>query len=468
MPMASEPMEPMRNHGMAGMNLTPLDWGKESVEASQTKYYKEHADIARQTPEQTQTILRRYGAKVEGPEPMPKPLEQFEQAGFPDGIVSHLKATGFSAPTPIQAVGWPIAMSGSDMIGLAQTGSGKTLAYLLPAILHIRAQPPLNPGDGPIALVLAPTRELAVQIQMEAFRLADLSGVRDACVYGGVDRRGQQQELRRGVELVIATPGRLLDFLEGGVINLKRVSFLILDEADRMLDMGFEPQLRRIVSQIRPDRQTLMWSATWPREIQQLARDFCRESPIKITVGHAEAQANPDIVQEIQVVTELDKRQRFFAWLRSVSPPFGQPQPRILVFSDTKRGADAICRELKHEQFLAAAIHGDKDQKERDSIMHQFRTGKCNIMVATDVAQRGLDIKDILYVVNYDMPKTIEDYIHRIGRTGRAGARGTAVTFFGCDIQSPEKIRLAKSLVQVMEQAGQVPPQELRRVAERR
>jgi len=234
-----------------------------------------------------------------------------------------------------------------------------------------------------------------------------------------------------------------------------------------MLDMGFEPQIRRIVSQIRPDRQTLMWSATWPREIQHLARDFCREQALKVTVGKVASQANPDIKQEVYVINELNKRQRFFDWLKAVSPAGGE-QPRILVFAETKRGADALCRELRHEHFPAAAIHGDKEQRERDSIMHQFRSGQRSILVATDVAQRGLDIKDIRYVVNYDVPKTIEDYVHRIGRTGRAGIGGTAVTFFGYDYPTPDRVRMARCIIKTMEDVGQQPPTVLRDIAAQR
>mmetsp|Transcript_30001 Transcript_30001/g.82708 ORF Transcript_30001/g.82708 Transcript_30001/m.82708 type:complete len:234 (-) Transcript_30001:84-785(-) len=227
-----------------------------------------------------------------------------------------------------------------------------------------------------------------------------------------------------------------------------------------MLDMGFEPQLRRIISQIRPDRQTLMWSATWPREIQHLARDICREQPTKVTVGRIESRANPDIRQDVRVVGELDKRQHFLDWLQGVCPPHGEA-PRVLIFVETKRAADALVRELRQEQFSAIAIHGDKDQRERDAAMHRFRTGQTNILVATDVAQRGLDVKDVRYVVNYDVPKTVEDYVHRIGRTGRAGAAGVAVTFFGCDFRTPDRVRMARGLVKAMRDVGQEPPKEL-------
>jgi len=409
--------------------------------------------------------LKKHHAGILGNPPHPKPVWKFEHAGFQDAVLRKMQESAFNTPTPIQAVGWPFALSGRDMVGLAQTGSGKTLAYLLPALVHISAQPPLRPGDGPITLVVVPTRELAMQIQLEAMRYGETLGIRDAVVYGGTPRGEQAQNLRRGAEICVATPGRLLDFLESEVTNLKRVTYLILDEADRMLDMGFEPQLRRIVSQIRPDRQTLMWSATWPREIQRLARDFCREDPVKITIGASETCVNPNISQQIVVTTEIDKRQRFFDWIKDVSPPRVE-QPKILVFADTRRAADAICHALRAEQFSASALHGDKPQHERDHIMYEFRTGRSSILVATDVAQRGLDIRDISYVVNYDAPKTKEDYIHRIGRTARAGAHGTAVTFFGCDYPSPERMRTARNISEVMREVGQEPPEELRRIAE--
>merc|ERR1719235_1181125 len=364
---------------------------------------------------------------------------------------------GFPAPSPIQSVGWPAALSGRDMVGIAQTGSGKTLAYLLPGLVHIAAQPPLRPGDGPVGLVMAPTRELAMQIQTEVLKFSHASPIRCTAVFGGVSRYGQASDLRRGVEIVIATPGRLLDFLEQGTTNLKRVTYLCLDEADRMLDMGFEPQIRKVVSQIRPDRQTLMWSATWPKEIQRLARDFCREDPLKVTIGGEEYKANPNITQQIEVVGEYERRDRFLQWIKQAAPN-GQ---KVLVFTETKRGADALCRELRYHQMSANAIHGDKEQRERDRTIADFKSGRSPVLVATDVAQRGLDIKDVEYVVNYDVPKTVEDYIHRIGRTARAGRNGTSVTFFPADEYSPDRLRMARGISKVMRDVGQEPPREL-------
>merc|ERR1712190_348449 len=229
------------------------------------------------------------------------------------------------------------ALSGRDLVGIAETGSGKTLAFLLPAIVHINAQPYLSKGDGPIVLVLAPTRELAVQIQEEVSRFGKSSKIKNTCCYGGVPRQGQQQDLKEGVEIVIATPGRMIDFLESGDTNLKRVTYLVLDEADRMLDMGFEPQVRKICSQVRPDRQTLMWSATWPKEVQALARDLCKEDPVHINVGSMGIRTAHTIRQYVEVVNESDKRGRLRRLLEKV-----MDGSKILIFCGTKRDGDDL------------------------------------------------------------------------------------------------------------------------------
>lgn len=343
-------------------------------------------------------------------------------------MLNVIKAAGFKAPTPIQSQGWPMALSGRDLVGIAATGSGKTLAFILPALIHIRAQPYLQPGDGPICLVLSPTRELANQTQEECQRFGSSSGIRNTCVYGGVGKRGQIEALRRGAEIVIATPGRLLDLLEMGATNLRRVTYLVMDEADRMLDMGFEVQIRKIVGQIRPDRQTLMWSATWPQEVQQLARDFLHD-PIQVNVGSLDLKVTDHVKQIIKCVTDRQKFDETLAILKSIDP-----HSRVIIFTKSKRGADELTRDLRHRGFNALAIHGDKEQRERDYVLNEFKSGRTTIMVATDVASRGLDVKDIRVVINYDFPMCVEDYIHRVGRAGRKTAdgysEGTAVSFF--------------------------------------
>jgi len=443
--------------GGVGQNLKQLNWQEETLVNIQKNFYVEHPEVAAMSEAQVVQAMQQLNANIEGRQPHPKPLVNWGHLSLPADLLSGINAAGFERPTAIQSIGWPAALSGRDLVGVAQTGSGKTLAFLMPMLVHIRAQPELRPGDGPLGLIMAPTRELAMQIQGEVNKFTQMTGLRCSAAFGGVSRYGQASELRRGVEILVATPGRLLDFLESGVTNLKRVTYLCLDEADRMLDMGFEPQIRKLVSQIRPDRQTLMYSATWPKEIQRLARDFCKEDPIKLTIGSEGLSTNADITQQIEVVGEYEKRERFMNWIRGPA----NENKKVLVFTETKRGADALCRELQHQQMSAAAIHGDKEQRQRDSTIADFKSGRTNILIATDVAQRGLDIKDVAYVVNYDIPKTLEDYIHRIGRTGRAGAKGTAVTFFPAEAYSPDMIRMARKIAQSMREVGQSPPDKL-------
>merc|ERR1719215_1188288 len=281
------------------------------------------------------------------------------------------------------------------------------------------------------------------------------TGIRCTACFGGVSRYGQASDLRRGVEIVVATPGRLLDFLEAGVTNLKRVTYLCLDEADRMLDMGFEPQVRKITSQCRPDRQTLMWSATWPKEVQRLARDICREDPVHINVGSLDLRTAHTIRQYVEVVQEQDKRGRLKRLLEKV-----MDGSKILIFCSTKRDGDQLTREMRTDGWPALCIHGDKKQEERDWVLKEFKEGKSPILIATDVASRGLDVKDIKYVINYEFPNTIEDYIHRVGRTGRAGATGSSYTFF-----TQDKAKHAGDLIKVLREANQPVPSELERLA---
>ncbi|XP_074102072.1 putative ATP-dependent RNA helicase DDX17 isoform X4 [Cotesia typhae] len=378
---------------------------------------------------------------------IPNPVFSFEEAGFPDYVMKEIKRQGFKEPTSIQAQGWPIALSGRDMVGIASTGSGKTLSYILPAIVHINSQPKLLRKDGPIALVLAPTRELAQQIQQVADDFGHTSGIRNTCLYGGAPKSSQARDLDSGVEIVIATPGRLLDFLESGRTNLKRCTYLVLDEADRMLDMGFEPQIRKIIEQIRPDRQTLMWSATWPKEVKNLAEDFLKDYA-QINVGSLQLSANHNILQIIDVCQDYEKEAKLSTLLKEI---MAESENKTIVFIETKRRVDEITRKMKREGWPAVCIHGDKTQQERDWVLQDFRSGKAPILVATDVAARGLDVEDVKFVINFDYPSCSEDYVHRIGRTGRRQKTGTAYTFF-----TPNNSNKANDLIQVLKEANQV------------
>ncbi|CAI4050217.1 hypothetical protein N7582_004860 [Saccharomyces uvarum] len=414
-------------------------------------FYVEHETVRDRSDEEIAQFRKENEMTISGHD-IPKPITTFDEAGFPDYVLSEVKAEGFAKPTGIQCQGWPMALSGRDMVGIAATGSGKTLSYCLPGIVHINAQPLLAPGDGPIVLVLSPTRELAVQIQTECSKFGQSSRIRNTCVYGGVPKSQQIRDLSRGSEIVIATPGRLIDMLEIGKTNLKRVTYLVLDEADRMLDMGFEPQIRKIVDQIRPDRQTLMWSATWPKEVKQLAADYLND-PIQVQVGSLELAASHTITQLVEVVSDFEKRDRLNKHLETASQ---DDEYKTLIFASTKRMCDDITKYLREDGWPALAIHGDKDQRERDWVLQEFRNGGSPIMVATDVAARGIDVKGINYVINYDMPGNIEDYVHRIGRTGRAGATGTAVSFF-----TEENKGLGSKLISIMKEANQNIPPEL-------
>ncbi|EER06839.1 RNA helicase, putative [Perkinsus marinus ATCC 50983] len=443
-----------------GANLKAVQWEKYTLTEFQKHFYVEHPRVAAMTPEEVELVRRRLDIEIIHGVDVPNPITQFEEACLPDYIMVEIQKAGFVSPTPIQVQGWPVALSGRDMVGIAETGSGKTLAFLLPAVVHINAQPYLQKGDGPIVLVLAPTRELALQIKEECDRFGRSSRISNTCCYGGVPRGPQARMLQNGVEICIATPGRLIDFLESEVTNLRRVTYLVLDEADRMLDMGFEPQVRKIVSQIRPDRQTLMWSATWPKDVQQLARDLCNEEPVHVTVGQS-GHACHNIQQFVEVVEENVKSERLQALMRAVASASGGVfDAKALIFTDTKRCADDITRVLRRDGWPALSIHGDKKQSERDWVLAEFKSGRMPIMIATDVASRGLDVKDVKYVINYDFPGTIEDYVHRIGRTGRAGAHGTAYSFFTAD-----KAKLAKPLIGILREASQPVPEALERLA---
>merc|ERR1719454_1868299 len=441
--------------GGLGANLRAIQWDISQLPVFEKNFYIEHPDVTARTEQAAEEWRRSKGITIQG-QGIPKPVYTFEEASMPEYVLAEVLRCGFDSPSPIQAQGWPMALLGRDMIGISRTGSGKTLAFLLPGMIHINAQPYLQPGDGPIVLVLAPTRELAVQIKVECDKFGASSQIKNTCVYGGAPKRHQTGDLQRGVEIVIATPGRLIDFLESGVTNLRRVTYLVLDEADRMLDMGFEPQLRKIVSQIRPDRQTLMWSATWPREVRNMANDFLKDY-YQVTVGSLELAANKDIAQHVEVVSDQDK---YRSLLRHLRENLTQ-KDRVLVFVETKKGCDMLTRSLRMDGFQARAMHGEKSQQERDWALKEFKSCQSTLLVATDVAARGLDVDDIRMVVNFDMPNNMESYVHRVGRTGRAGKKGTAVSFFVAEKNG----RMARDLLDILKRTEQQIPPELNNLA---
>ncbi|TPP52451.1 DEAD/DEAH box helicase family protein [Leishmania donovani] len=355
--------------------------------ATQWNFYKPQKP---RSEEEIATWLRENSITIYG-DRVPQPMLEFSDLVAPDAIHQAFMDAGFQKPTPIQSVSWPVLLNSRDIVGVAKTGSGKTMAFMIPAALHIMAQPPLQPGDE--------TRKALTRVP----------SIMTTCVYGGTPKGPQQRALRAGVHVCIATPGRLIDLLETNCTNLLRVTYLTLDEADRMLDMGFEDQIRKICSQIRTDRQTLMFSATWPREIRNLAASFQKDF-VRVHIGSEELVANADVHQHVFVVEGYHKEEKMEEILRQVGPQ------RVLVFVKTKKSCDILQDRLGRAlRQTVLAIHGDKLQSSRDYVLDRFRKDERAILVATDVAARGLDIKDLDVVVNYDMPLNIEDYVHRIG-----------------------------------------------------
>ncbi|XP_049583278.1 DEAD-box helicase 3 X-linked a isoform X3 [Syngnathus scovelli] len=404
----------------------------------------------------------------------PPHIDSFHDVDMGEIIMGNIALTRYTRPTPVQKHAIPIIKSKRDLMACAQTGSGKTAAFLLPVLSQIYT---LGPGEAlqaaknngqengrygrrkqyPISLVLAPTRELALQIYDEARKFAYRSRVRPCVVYGGADIGQQIRELERGCHLLVATPGRLVDMMERGKIGLDYCNYLVLDEADRMLDMGFEPQIRRIVEQdtMPPKgvRQTMMFSATFPKEIQILARDFL-EDYIFLAVGRV-GSTSENITQKVVWVEETDKRSFLLDLLNATGK-----DSLTLVFVETKKGADALEDFLYHEGYACTSIHGDRSQRDREEALHQFRSGRCPILVATAVAARGLDISNVKHVINFDLPSDIEEYVHRIGRTGRVGNLGLATSFF-----NDKNSNITKDLLDILVEAKQEVPTWLESLA---
>lgn len=317
-----------------GRNLEKPQW--ENLQPFQKNFYIMHPNTLNRSEQAVAEMRHELEITVSGNE-LPHPVANFEESSLPPHIIDEMKRQGFTKPTAIQSQGWPIALSGRDLVGIAQTGSGKTLAYMLPAIVHIANQPPIMRGEGPIALVLAPTRELAQQIQSVVRDYGHLCKpeIRHTCIFGGSSKVPQARDLERGVEVIIATPGRLIDFLENRNTNLQRCTYLVLDEADRMLDMGFEPQIRKIIEQIRPDRQVVMWSATWPKEVQALAGDFLNDY-IQINIGSMNLSANHNIRQIVEICNENEKPQLMVRLLKEITPSSNNAANKIIIFVETK------------------------------------------------------------------------------------------------------------------------------------
>lgn len=435
-------------------DLPTVNYAKLDLESFRKNFYTEPAELADMSEAELADLrLELDGIKVVGN--APKPVQKWSQCGLNIQSLEVIRKLGYERPTAIQMQAIPAIMSGRDVIGVAKTGSGKTMAFMLPMFRHIRDQRPLEGNDGPVGLIMTPTRELATQIHRECKPFLKAMGLRAVCAYGGAPIKEQIADLKRGAEIIVCTPGRMIDLLtanSGRVTNLRRVTYVVLDEADRMFDMGFEPQVMKVFANIRPDRQTILFSATMPRIMDALAKKTL-SSPVEITVGGRSVVA-PEITQIVEVREEKEKFHRLLELLGELYDK--DDDARTLIFVDRQEKADDLLKDLMRKGYPCMSIHGGKDQIDRDSTIDDFKKGIVPVMIATSVAARGLDVKQLKLVVNFDAPNHLEDYVHRAGRTGRAGNTGTAVTFVTED-QEQYSVGIAKAL----EQSGQPVPERL-------
>jgi ATP-dependent RNA helicase DDX46/PRP5 len=458
--------------------IPTVDHSKFEYEPFRKSFYTEPAELADMTEQELADLrLELDGIKVRGVN-VPKPVTKWEHCGLGVQTLDVIRKLGYDHPTSIQSQAIPAIMSGRDVIGVAKTGSGKTIAFLLPLFRHVKdrkfspsppfigircsfsPERPLAKLDGPIGLILTPTRELCTQIFRECRPFLKALNLRAVCAYGGASISEQVADLKRGAEIVVCTPGRFIDLLAanaGRVTNLRRVTYCCLDEADRMFDMGFEPQVMKILANIRPQRQTVLFSATFPRNMEALARKTLNK-PVEIVIGGRSVVA-PEITQIVEVREENTKFHRLLQLLGDLYDV--DEDARTLIFVDRQESADWLLNELMKKAYPCYSIHGGKDQIDRDSAINDFKNGVVPILIATSVAARGLDVKQLKLVVNYDAPNHLEDYVHRAGRTGRAGNKGTAVTFL-----SPENPKYSLDIVKALKQSGQEVPEKVQAMAD--
>ncbi|NXT57053.1 DDX43 helicase, partial [Pluvianellus socialis] len=452
-------IKPENNPTKSVINWASLRENKAKYEAMkwadlppiEKNFYKESARTASMSPEEAE-LWRKENNNIicddlkEGEKRcIPNPVCKFEDVfeHYPD-IMANIRKVGFQKPTPIQSQAWPIILQGIDLIGIAQTGTGKTLAYLMPGFIHLTSQPiSKDQRGGPGMLVLAPTRELALQVEAECLKYT-YKGIKSICIYGGGDRKGQIDVVTKGVDIVIATPGRLHDLQMNSFVNLKSITYLA-NEADRMLDMGFEPQIMKILIDVRPDRQTVMTSATWPAGVRRLAKSYLK-NPMIVYVGTLDLAAVNTVEQRVVVIAEEEKKAFVQSFIDSM-----KPKDKVIIFVGKKLTADDLASDFGLLGIPVQSLHGNREQCDREQALDDFKNGKVRILVATDLASRGLDVHDITHVFNFDFPRNIEEYVHRVGRTGRAGRTGEAVT-----LVTKNDWRVASELIEILERANQV------------
>ncbi|KAL3053456.1 hypothetical protein OYC64_005900 [Pagothenia borchgrevinki] len=429
--------------------LPPIDHSEIDYPPFEKNFYNEHEELSCLTATQVFDLRHKLNLRVSGAVP-PKPCTSFAHFNFDEQLMHQIRKSEYTQPTPIQCQGLPIALSGRDMIGIAKTGSGKTAAFIWPMLVHIMDQKELEAGEGPIAIIVCPTRELCQQIHAECKRFGKAYSLRSVAVYGGGSMWEQAKALQEGAEIVVCTPGRLIDHVKKKATSLQRVSYMVFDEADRMFDMGFEYQVRSVASHVRPDRQTLLFSATFRKKIERLARDILVD-PIRVVQGDI-GEANEDVTQIVEMLpTAADK----WDWLTRRLVEFTS-SGSVLIFVTKKANCDELAANLTQEGHSLGLLHGDMDQSERNKVISDFKKQNLPVLVATDVAARGLDIPSIRTVVNYDVARDIDTHTHRIGRTGRAGEKGVAYTLL-----TNKDTTFAGDLVRNLEGANQAVTKEL-------
>ncbi|WP_297707285.1 DEAD/DEAH box helicase [uncultured Eudoraea sp.] len=362
----------------------------------------------------------------------------FKELGLADPILKALQAEGYTNPTPIQVQAIPILLKGKDLLGVAQTGTGKTAAFGIPILQHLYNSQNGQKGKRRIkALIVTPTRELAIQIGESLAAYGKFTGLRNTVIFGGVKQGKQVKTLRNGVDILVATPGRLLDLTNQGFISFRDLEFVVLDEADHMLDMGFIHDIKKIIAKLPPKRQSLFFSATMPKDIVALSRKILGDYE-RVTIKPKQATAEK-VEQGVYFVSKSNKPKLMVHLLQ------GRPDDSVLVFSRTKHGADKIVKKLRQADIGSAAIHGNKSQNARQKALGDFKDGKLKVLIATDIAARGIDVEELSLVINYDLPNVSETYVHRIGRTGRASASGIALSF--CDLEERPYLRDIEKLI---------------------
>nr|XP_018263937.1 pre-mRNA-processing ATP-dependent RNA helicase PRP5 [Kwoniella dejecticola CBS 10117]OBR86095.1 pre-mRNA-processing ATP-dependent RNA helicase PRP5 [Kwoniella dejecticola CBS 10117] len=444
-------------------DLPPPDHSKIDYEPFRKAFYNPPSEVLDMDEEDAELLrLEMDGIKIRGQD-APRPVKNWGAYGLPTGCLDVIRHHGWATPTSIQAQAIPAIMSGRDVIGIAKTGSGKTIAFLLPMFRHVRDQRPVSGSEGPIAVVMSPTRELATQIYKECQSFLKVLNIRVTCCVGGSSISEDIAAMKKGAEVVVCTPGRMIDLLtanNGRVTNLRRTTYMVMDEADRMFDMGFEPQVMKIINNVRPTAQKVLFSATFPKTMESLARKILVK-PLEITVGGRSVVA-PEIDQRVEVRETESKFNRLLEILGEMGESHKEEEDfRTLIFVDRQESADDLFRDLLQRGYVCASLHGGKEQVDRDEAIKNFKNGDVPIIVATSVAARGLDVKELKLVINYDCPNHMEDYVHRAGRTGRAGNTGTCITFI-----TPQQEKFSVDIKRALEASNAFIPEDLKTMAD--